>query len=137
MYLRADEKGLFSFMLVKTVHRDFSKDLHGEAALQWGEWVEFPTAKDDVKLQACRFKDLKGFHANLQFNCARKPAPNKTCWRYSFSKSFWGIPQTFCINRHSQPSQMWNCSPWGFMAHVIYTYASSMGFWGFVLQMHI
>ena len=46
-------------MLVKTAHKDFPSELLGETPLELGEWVTFSTTKDDVKLQACRFKDLK------------------------------------------------------------------------------
>ena len=52
-------RGLYSFMLVKTAHKDFPRELLGEAPLERGEWVGFSTTKDDVKLQARRFKDLK------------------------------------------------------------------------------
>ena len=36
-----------------------ANELFGETSLQWGERFAFSTTKDDVKLQACRFKDLK------------------------------------------------------------------------------
>ena len=46
-------------MLLKTAHKDFPRELLGEAPLEQSEWVGFSTTKDDVKLQAHRFKDLK------------------------------------------------------------------------------
>ena len=53
------KRGLYSLMLVKTAHNNFPKELLGETPLERGEWVTFSTIKNDAKLQACRFKDLK------------------------------------------------------------------------------
>ena len=52
-------QGLYSIMLVKTAHRDFPHQLLGEEPLQRGEWKAYITNKVGVKLQACRFCDLK------------------------------------------------------------------------------
>ena len=46
-------------MLVKTAHKNFPHQLLGNTHLQRGEWVAHTTEKDGIKLQACRFKDLK------------------------------------------------------------------------------
>ena len=51
--------GFYSIMLVKTAHEDFPRQLIGEEPLQCGEWKAYTTSKDGVKLQACRFRDLK------------------------------------------------------------------------------
>ena len=52
-------QGLYSIMLVKTAHKDFPRQLLGEEPLQHGEWKAYTADKDGVKLQACRFCDLK------------------------------------------------------------------------------
>ena len=52
-------QGLYSTMLVKTAHKDFPSQLLGEEPLQHGEWKAYTANKDEVKLQACRFCDLK------------------------------------------------------------------------------
>ena len=52
-------QGLYSTMLVKTAHKDFHSQLLGEEPLQHGEWKAYTTNKHEVKLQACRFCDLK------------------------------------------------------------------------------
>ena len=52
-------RGLYSIMLVKTAHKDFPRQLLGEEPLQHGEWKGYTADKDGVKLQACRFHDLK------------------------------------------------------------------------------
>ena len=52
-------QGLYSTMLVKTAYKDFPHQLLGEEPLQRGEWKAYTTNKDGVKLQACRFRDLK------------------------------------------------------------------------------
>ena len=46
-------------MLVKTAHKNFPHQLLGNTTLQRGEWVAYTTDEDSIKLQACRFKDLK------------------------------------------------------------------------------
>ena len=46
-------------MLVKTAHKDFPRELLAESRLERGEWTNLTSEKDDVKLQACRFRDLK------------------------------------------------------------------------------
>ena len=46
-------------MLVKTAHKDFPRELLAESRLERGEWTSLTSEKDDVKLQACRFRDLK------------------------------------------------------------------------------
>ena len=52
-------QGLYSTMLVKTAYKDFPHQLLGEELLPRGEWKAYTTNKDGVKLQACRFRDLK------------------------------------------------------------------------------
>ena len=46
-------------MLVKTAKKNFPCQLLGNTHLQRGEWLAHTTEKDSIKLQACRFKDLK------------------------------------------------------------------------------
>lgn len=46
-------------MLLKTAHKVFPKKLLGETPFERGEWVAFSIIKDDIKLQVCRFNDLK------------------------------------------------------------------------------
>ena len=46
-------------MLVETAYKNFPHQLLGNTHLQRGEWVAHTTEKDCIKLQACRFKDLK------------------------------------------------------------------------------
>ena len=48
----------FFDFFVKTAHRDFPRFLLGEPKLQCGRWVDCSTVKDEIKLQACQFKDL-------------------------------------------------------------------------------
>ena len=53
------KRGLYSIMLVKRAHKDFPCQLLGEETSQRGEWKAYTADKDGVKLQACRFRDLK------------------------------------------------------------------------------
>ena len=46
-------------MLVKTAHRDFPRELLGQKDLERGEWTACTTEKNGIKLQACRFLDLR------------------------------------------------------------------------------
>ena len=52
-------RGLYSIMLVKAARKDFPRQLLGEGPLQHGEWKAYTADKYGVKLQACRFRDLK------------------------------------------------------------------------------
>ena len=53
------KRRLYSIMIVKTAHRNFPRLLLGEPNLQRGRWVACSTVKDEIKLQACWFEDLK------------------------------------------------------------------------------
>ena len=53
------QRAIYSLMFVETAHKDFPRELLGVRPLKQDEWVGFSTTKDDVKLQACRFKVLK------------------------------------------------------------------------------
>ena len=46
-------------MLVKTVHKQFPRQLLGENHLERGDWVAYTATIDEVKVQACCFRDLK------------------------------------------------------------------------------
>ena len=53
------KRGLYSIMLVKTAHKQFPRQLLGEKNLERGDWVAYTATVDEVKVQACRFRDLK------------------------------------------------------------------------------
>ena len=53
------KRGLCSIMLVKTAHKQFPRQLLGENNFERGGWVAYTATIDEVKVQACRFRDLK------------------------------------------------------------------------------
>jgi hypothetical protein len=53
------KRGLYSVLIVKTAHKGFPRQLLGEETLERGKWVAYTTEQDGIKLQACRFQDLK------------------------------------------------------------------------------
>ena len=55
---RKETKNIFD-AFVKTAHRDLPRLLLGEPNLEHGRWVACSTVKDEIKLQACWFKNLK------------------------------------------------------------------------------
>ena len=59
MCLRVNKKRSILSMLLKTAHKVFPEKLLGETPFERGECVAFSITKDDIKLQICRFNDLK------------------------------------------------------------------------------
>ena len=55
------KSGVFSIVLVKTVHKNFPQTLLGEACLQRGKWQSCTIKMIDgiINLQAVRFVDLQ------------------------------------------------------------------------------
>ena len=53
------KRGLYSIMLVKTVHKQFPRQLLEENNLERGDWVVYTATMDEVIVQACCFRDLK------------------------------------------------------------------------------
>ena len=51
--------GLYSILLVKTVHKKFPCTLLNQTSLKRGEWVAYTGKIEEVELQACSFQDLK------------------------------------------------------------------------------
>ena len=53
------KRGLYSIMVVKTVHKQFPRQLLEESTLERGDWVVYTATIDEVKVQACCFRALK------------------------------------------------------------------------------
>ena len=75
--------------------------------------VAFLTTKDDVKLQACRFKDLKAKYIILACSSIvlGNPCQIKHASTIPKLKIFEEYLKYPCINKYSQPLQMWKFCP--------------------------
>ena len=72
------KNGLYSVMLVKTAHNQFTRCLLGQSTLGRGKWVAYTATVNGHKVQACWFRDLelKDFVSTCSSSIAGKP--NKT-----------------------------------------------------------
>ena len=70
---------LYSFMLVRTAHKDFPHLLLKESNLERGQWVVYGSKKDGITLQACCFWDLKvkDFISTCATSISGKPRATK------------------------------------------------------------
>ena len=81
--------GLYYIMVVKTAHKNFSRQLLSAKKLERGEWVPYNTERDEVKLLACRKSTtFKCIQCNVPL-C--KPSKGH-CWELHLN----GLPKPKC-----------------------------------------